>query len=175
MFSTVSRFGQFSKSWRSSPGKSCGDGVGITNATFGGNSRKQRRQFPVRVRYCTKPHTWHRITSRSACMCAARLLSSFSATGLLTDYSGAAKGRNVTIQGKAGTGARVILYRVPNLVKPFLTRSPDFILAPRSRAAQIKRFKSPAPSRVGWRSSFRSASSEKFRLHSLFFRLAPAH
>src|SRR5271167_2109389 len=65
IFSTVSRFGHFSKSCRSSPGSSCGSGGGIRNSTFGGSKRRQRRQFPVRVRYCTSPQVLQRITSRS--------------------------------------------------------------------------------------------------------------
>src|SRR5580704_476557 len=65
MFSTVSRFGHFSKSCRSSPGSSCGSGGGIRNSTFGGSKRRHRRQFPVRVRYCTSPQVLQRITSRS--------------------------------------------------------------------------------------------------------------
>ena len=95
MFSTVSRFGQFSKSWRSSPGKSCGEGVGITNVTFGGRSRRQRRQLPVRVRYCTNPHTWQRITSRSIST-ELDTLTFFSDNDFLADYSDAAEGRNYT-------------------------------------------------------------------------------
>src|SRR5882762_8168695 len=46
IFSTVSRFGHFSKSRRSSPGSSCGSGGGIRNSTFGGSKRRHRRQFP---------------------------------------------------------------------------------------------------------------------------------
>src|SRR5580692_2044685 len=65
IFSTVSRLGHFSKSCRSSPGSSCGSGGGIKNSTLGGSKRKQRRQFPVRVRYCTSPQVLQRITSRS--------------------------------------------------------------------------------------------------------------
>src|SRR5215472_11522277 len=65
IFSTVSRFGHFSKSCRSSPGSSWGSGGGIKNSTFGGSKRRHRRQFPVRVRYCTNPQVLQRITSRS--------------------------------------------------------------------------------------------------------------
>jgi hypothetical protein len=39
------------------PRQILGDGVGMTNVTFGGSKRKHRRQLPVRVRYCTSPHT----------------------------------------------------------------------------------------------------------------------
>src|SRR5580704_3431248 len=79
MFSTVSRFGQLSNSWRSSPGRSCGDGEGITNDTFGGSIRKQRRQLSVLVRYCTKPQTAQRSTSRSISVHASSV--AFSPTG----------------------------------------------------------------------------------------------
>src|SRR5260370_30405815 len=74
IFSTVSRLGHFSKSCRSSPGSSCGSGGGIRNSTFGGNRRKHRRQFPVRVRYCTSPQVLQRITSRSRSTSMATLL-----------------------------------------------------------------------------------------------------
>src|SRR5262249_37195110 len=43
----------------------CGTAGGIRNSTFGGSMRKQRRQLPTRVRYCTNPQTLHRMTSRS--------------------------------------------------------------------------------------------------------------
>src|SRR5579864_6024899 len=65
MFSTVSRLGQSSSNCRSLPGKSCAEGVGMTNVTFEGNRRTQRRQLSVRVRYCTSPQTLQRTTSRS--------------------------------------------------------------------------------------------------------------
>src|SRR5579863_7681857 len=74
IFSTVSRFGHFSKSCRSSPGSSCGSGGGIKNSTFGGSRRRHRRQFPVRVRYCTSPQVLQRITSRSRSISTATLL-----------------------------------------------------------------------------------------------------
>src|SRR4029077_14072769 len=66
MFSTVSRFGHFSKSCRSSPGNSCGAGGGIKNSTLGGSMCRQRRQTSFLVRYCTKPHVLQRVTSRSS-------------------------------------------------------------------------------------------------------------
>src|SRR5580658_9292195 len=74
IFSTVSRFGHFSKSCRSSPGSSCGSGGGIKNSTFGGSRRRHRRQFPARVRYCTSPQVLQRITSRSRSISIATLL-----------------------------------------------------------------------------------------------------
>src|SRR5579872_7471097 len=37
----------------------------MTNVTFEGNRRTQRRQLSVRVRYCTSPQTLQRTTSRS--------------------------------------------------------------------------------------------------------------
>src|SRR5580693_3033549 len=73
IFSTVSRFGHFSKSCRSSPGSSCGSGGGIRNSTLGGSKRRHRRQFPVRVRYCTSPQVLQRITSRSRSISTATL------------------------------------------------------------------------------------------------------
>jgi outer membrane lipoprotein-sorting protein len=51
-------------------------------------------------------------------------IPSFSATGLLADYSRRCEGEERHNLGKAGTGARVILHRVPILVKIFLTKSP---------------------------------------------------
>src|SRR3974390_438984 len=73
MFSTVSRFGHFWKSWRSSPGKSCCGAGGIRNSTFGGSILTHRRQFPVRVRYCTSPQVLQRMTSRSSSTSIATL------------------------------------------------------------------------------------------------------
>src|ERR1700733_8230237 len=110
MFSTVSRFGQFSNSWRSSPGRSCGEGVGITTVTFGGRSRRQRRQLPVRVRYCTNPQTWQRMTSRSIStwVDAMTLLSD---TYLLADYSDAAEGGEL-IKGEGRVPARPRLFHM---------------------------------------------------------------
>src|SRR4029077_20863378 len=46
----------------------------------------------------------------------------FPPPDLLADYSGEAKGRNVTT-GEGRTGARVILHSVPDIVKPFLRSS----------------------------------------------------
>src|SRR6202166_1034121 len=74
IFSTVSRFGHFSKSCRSSPGSSCGSGGGIRNSTLGGSRRRHRRQFPARVRYCTSPQVLQRMTSRSRSISVVALL-----------------------------------------------------------------------------------------------------
>src|SRR4029077_3625270 len=45
----------------------------MRNSTLGGRKRRHRRQFPVRVRYCTSPQVLQRITSRSRSMSTATL------------------------------------------------------------------------------------------------------
>src|ERR1700674_622825 len=92
MFSTVSRFGHFSKSCRSSPGNSCGAGGGTRNSTFGGSMCRQRLQKSFLVRYCTKPHVLQRVTSRSSSF--RLLLPLFSDTGAPHLFFWLAEGRN---------------------------------------------------------------------------------
>src|SRR5215472_17446695 len=64
MFSTVCWLTNFSDAV-SATASSAGAGGGIMNSRRWGNARTQRRQFPVRVLYCTSPHVLQRITSRS--------------------------------------------------------------------------------------------------------------
>src|ERR1700744_5697240 len=64
IFSTVSRFANFSLAV-SALASSDGAAVGIMNSSRWGSARTQRRQLPVRVRYCTNPQVLQRITSRS--------------------------------------------------------------------------------------------------------------
>src|ERR1700689_88212 len=105
MFSTVSRFGHFSKSCRSSPGNSCGAGGGIRNSTFGGSMCRQRRQTSFLVRYCTKPHVLQRVTSRSSSFKPLlALLSDTGASHILL----ACGGRNYPLEGKTETGATAL-------------------------------------------------------------------
>src|ERR1700691_2709115 len=64
IFSTVSRLANFS-GVASALVSSGGAGGGIRNSKRWGNARTQRRQLPVRVRYCTSPQVLQRMTSRS--------------------------------------------------------------------------------------------------------------
>src|SRR5258707_13766607 len=64
MFSTVFWLANLSVT-ASSPCASSGGAGGIRNSSLCGNARTQRRQLPVRVRYCTRPHVLQRITSLS--------------------------------------------------------------------------------------------------------------
>src|ERR1700759_1008961 len=64
IFSTVSRFANFSLD-AAALASSDGAAVGIINSNRWGSARTQRRQLPVRVRYCTSPQVLQRITSRS--------------------------------------------------------------------------------------------------------------
>ncbi len=64
IFSTVSWLTNFSVAG-SAAASSAGAGGGIRNSRRWGKARTQRRQFPVRVRYWTRPHVLQRMTSRS--------------------------------------------------------------------------------------------------------------
>src|SRR5271170_5171646 len=64
IFSTVSRLANFS-GVASALVSSGGAGGGIRNSKRWGNARTHRRQFPVRVRYCTSPQVLQRMTSLS--------------------------------------------------------------------------------------------------------------
>src|SRR5579862_3331639 len=93
IFSTVSRFGQFSNSWRSSPGKSVGDGVGMTNVTFGGNKRRQRRQLPSGCGTAPiRTPDNGLLHGPFPCWLLCHL---YPPPDLLADFSGETKGRNV--------------------------------------------------------------------------------
>src|SRR6185437_777772 len=116
MFSTVSRFAQSSADC-ASRAVSCGDGVGITKVTREGSRRTQRRQLSVFVRYCTRPHTLQRTTSRSI----SEILSSafFSPTGHPHRLFRRRVGEERFTRGKAETGATGILSSALIQVKSF--------------------------------------------------------
>ena len=119
IFSTVSRFGHFSKSCLSSPGSSCCSGGGMRYSRRGGSRRRQRRQLPTRVRYCTSPHTLQRMTSRSNSASIVPLLTVCSDTGPRRLFRHADRGNSILRRGKAEAGAPPILPWGRDVVKWF--------------------------------------------------------